>query len=267
MDLTNKKPALESFEKLLIIMDELREQCPWDKKQTIETLRQLTIEETFELADAISQKNTAEIKNELGDILLHIVFYARMGSETNDFDIKGVIDGICEKLIRRHPHIYGDVTADTEEQVKQNWEQIKLTEGKGKDKTTVLGGVPSSLPSLVKAYRIQEKASAVGFDWKEKAPVWGKVQEELQEFKDETDHPNPSKERMEDEFGDLLFSLVNFARFEGLNPDNALDKTNQKFIRRFNFLEAEAKKAGKDLSSMTLAEMDEYWNLAKANKL
>jgi len=249
---------LKAFERLLIIMDELREQCPWDKKQTFESLRHLTIEETYELADAILDKDMNSIKKELGDVLLHIVFYARMGSETNHFNIADVINSLCDKLIHRHPHIYGDVKVDNEEQVKENWEKLKLKEGT----KSVLAGVPASLPSLVKASRIQEKARAVGFDWEKPEQVWEKVQEELDEFKHEVD-TNAPHEKMEAEFGDVLFSLINYARFHNINPEDALERTNKKFIKRFQYLEAEALKAGKELSDMTLAEMDVYWNKAK----
>jgi XTP/dITP diphosphohydrolase len=249
---------LKAFERLLIIMDELREQCPWDKKQTIESLRHLTIEETYELADAILDKDMPNIKKELGDVLLHIVFYARIASETNEFNIADVINALCDKLIHRHPHIYGDVKVENEQQVKENWEKLKLKEGN----TSVLAGVPKSLPSLVKASRIQEKARAVGFDWENADQVWEKVQEELAEFKHEIDS-NSSKEKMEDEFGDVLFSLINYARFKDINPEDALERTNKKFIKRFQYLEAEASKAGKQLSDMTLAEMDVHWNKAK----
>jgi XTP/dITP diphosphohydrolase len=249
---------LKAFERLLIIMDELREKCPWDKKQTIESIRHLTIEETYELSDAILDKDLKNIKKELGDILLHIVFYARIASETNEFDIKDVIDSLCEKLIHRHPHIYGDVKVENEEQVKENWEKLKLKEGN----KSVLGGVPKSLPSLIKASRIQEKARAVGFDWEKPEQVWEKVQEEITELKHEID-TNASKEKIENEFGDVLFSLINYARFMDINPEDALEKTNRKFIKRFQYLETEAAKAGKQLSEMTLAEMDVYWNKAK----
>ncbi|QHT69352.1 nucleoside triphosphate pyrophosphohydrolase [Rhodocytophaga rosea] len=251
---------LQAFDRLLTIMDELREQCPWDKKQTIESLRHLTIEETYELSDSIMDGNLPEVKKELGDLALHIVFYARIASETGQFDIADVLNGICEKLISRHPHIYGDVKADTEEKVKQNWEQLKLKEGN----KSVLGGVPVSLPALVKAMRIQEKARSAGFDWEEKSQVWEKVEEEMQEFQQafaNESHLQP--EEAEKEFGDLLFSLVNYARFVNINPETALERTNKKFIKRFNYLEAEAKKAGKNLQNMTLAEMDVYWEEAK----
>lgn len=249
---------LKAFERLLIIMDELREQCPWDKKQTIDSLRHLTIEETYELADAIIEKDMPNIKKELGDVLLHIVFYARIASETNEFNIADVINSLCDKLIHRHPHIYGDVKVENEEQVKQNWEKLKLKEGN----KSVLGGVPKSLPALVKASRIQEKARAVGFDWDNQQQVWKKVEEELSEFKHEIDN-KAKHEKIEDEFGDVLFSLINYARFVGINPEDALERTNKKFIKRFQYLEAEAGKSGKQLSDMTLAEMDVYWNKAK----
>jgi XTP/dITP diphosphohydrolase len=252
---------LKAFERLLTIMDELREKCPWDKKQTMESLRHLTIEETYELCDAILEKETDKIKKELGDILLHIVFYARIASETNDFNIADVINSLCEKLIHRHPHIYGDVKVENEEQVKENWEKLKLKEGN----KSVLSGVPLSLPSLVKASRIQEKARAVGFDWEKPEQVWEKVQEELNEFKAEVES-KADKERIESEFGDVLFSLINYARFMDINPEDALEKTNKKFIKRFQFLESEAEKAGRQLSDMTLAEMDEYWEKAKKLK-
>jgi XTP/dITP diphosphohydrolase len=248
----------EAFLRLLKIMDELREKCPWDKKQTMESLRHLTIEECYELTDAILEGKDDAIKKELGDILLHIVFYARIGSEKKAFDIESVITSLCEKLIHRHPHIYGDVKVADEEEVKQNWEKLKLKEGP----RSVLDGVPVSLPSMVKATRIQDKAKAVGFDWENKNQVWEKVEEELHELKAEIDS-NEAHEKIESEFGDLMFSLINYARFIGVNPEDALEKTNKKFIKRFQYLESEAKKEGKDLSEMTLAEMDEYWNRAK----
>lgn len=244
-------------------MDELRAQCPWDKKQTTESLRHLTIEETFELSDAILEGDPDEIKKELGDILLHIVFYAKIGSEEGNFDITTMIDSLCEKLIRRHPHIYGDAIAEDEETVKQNWEKIKLSE---KGNVSVLGGVPKSLPALIKAMRIQEKARGVGFDWEEKQQVWEKVEEEMQEFKDEFNADSEAeidKEKATAEFGDLLFSLINYARFIEINPEEALERTNLKFIKRFRYLENSAKESGKSLSEMTLAEMDVYWNEAK----
>lgn len=251
-----------AFLRLLTVLDTLRTQCPWDKKQTMETLRHLTIEETYELSDAILEGDMQEIKKELGDLMMHLVFYARIGSETNDFNITDVLNGVCDKLINRHPHIYGDVEVSNEEDVKRNWEQIKLKEGN----KSVLGGVPSGLPALVKASRIQEKARGVGFDWDKKEQVWAKVEEELQEFKDEfniAENEDINKEKAEGEFGDLLFSLVNYARFIDINPENALEKTNKKFIKRFQFLESKAKENGKALQDMTLAEMDVYWNEAK----
>jgi XTP/dITP diphosphohydrolase len=260
----SREDMLRAFDRTLTIMDELRQQCPWDKKQTLESLRYLTIEETFELSDAILEKNTTDIKKELGDLMLHIVFYAKIASETDDFDIADVLNALCDKLIVRHPHIYGDVTAENEEQVKRNWEQIKMKE-KGGNKT-VLSGVPKSLPALVKAMRIQEKARSAGFDWEEKTQVWEEVEEELNEFKTEFNVAEGKvidKERAEKEFGDLLFSLINYARFLDINPEDALEKTNKKFIRRFTYLEVESKKDGKELGKMTLAEMDAYWEKAK----
>jgi XTP/dITP diphosphohydrolase len=248
---------LQAFERLLNIMDELREQCPWDKKQTIQSLRHLTIEETYELADAIIKGEIQEVKKELGDILLHVVFYARIASETNDFDISDVINFLCEKLISRHPHIYGDVKAETEEQVKENWEKLKLKEGN----KSVLGGVPVSLPALIKASRIQDKAKAVGFDWENKEQVWFKVEEEITELNEAIEINN--REKIEEEFGDLIFAMVNYARFIGINPEDALEKTNIKFIKRFQYIEDQAKQSGKKLEDMTLKEMDAYWNEAK----
>ncbi|MEN8839141.1 MAG: nucleoside triphosphate pyrophosphohydrolase [Flavobacteriales bacterium] len=247
---------LQAFERLLNIMDDLREKCPWDKKQTIQTLRHLTIEETYELADAILDENMNDIKEEIGDIMLHMVFYSKIASETNDFDIADSLNAVCDKLVERHPHIYGDVVAETEEEVKQNWEKIKLKSGK----KSVLEGVPKSLPALVKASRIQEKARGIGFDWDSKDQVWEKVQEEIEELKVEIDSDSS---KIEDEFGDVLFSLINYARFIGVNPENALEKTNKKFIKRFQFLEIESKKDGKELSEMSLEEMDLYWERAK----
>jgi XTP/dITP diphosphohydrolase len=247
-----------AFERLLIIMDELREQCPWDKKQTLESLRHLTIEEVYELGDAILDHDMDEIKKELGDVMLHMVFYARIASETQHFDIADVLHSICEKLISRHPHIYGDVTVKDEEEVKANWEKLKLKEGK----KSVLEGVPRSLPAMVKAQRIQDKARGVGFDWDNEHQVWEKVQEELAEFKAEADKSD-NHEKIEDEFGDVLFSLINYARFKGINPEDALERTNKKFIKRFQYLETESKKDGKVMGQMTLEEMDEYWNRAK----
>ena len=248
---------MAAFDRLLTIMDELREQCPWDKKQTMETLRHLTIEETYELGDAILDNDLEEVKKELGDILLHLVFYAKIGSETQDFDIADVANGICEKLINRHPHIYGDVKVENEDDVKQNWENIKLKEGK----TSVLEGVPNGLPSLVKANRIQDKVSGVGFDWEKPEQVFEKLKEELGEFQEEVEANDTDK--MESEFGDVLFSMVNYARFLKINPENALERTNKKFIKRFQYLEAKAKELGKSMSDMTLAEMDVFWEEAK----
>ena len=258
--LPRRAAQLQAFDRLLTIMDELRERCPWDRKQTMDSLRHLTIEETYELSDSILENDLPEVKKELGDLLLHIVFYAKIASETQVFDIGGVLDAVCEKLISRHPHIYGDVKADNEQQVKQNWEQLKLKEGN----KTVLGGVPVSLPALVKAMRIQEKARSAGFDWEEKQQVWAKVEEEMQEFKEEFNGEKAfSAQAAEQEFGDLLFSLVNYARFVDINPETALERTNRKFIRRFNYLEAEANKLGKSLQDMTLTEMDVFWEAAK----
>ena len=255
--MTNRTNQLQAFDRLLTIMDELREQCPWDQKQTMESLRPLTIEETYELGDAILDQDLQEVKNELGDLLLHIVFYAKIGSETKDFDISDVINSICEKLIHRHPHIYSDVVVKDETEVKQNWENLKLKEGK----TSVLQGVPKSLPALVKASRIQEKVAGVGFDWEEPNQFWEKVEEELAEFKAEVENKNQAA--IEDEFGDVLFSLINYARFLDINPENALERTNKKFIKRFQYLERKAKSLQKSLSEMTLAEMDVYWEEAK----
>ncbi len=255
-------PRATAFLRLLQIMDELREQCPWDKKQTMETLRPLTIEETYELGDAILNNDLQEVKNELGDLILHMVFYARIGREEGAFDITDVLNGICEKLINRHPHIYGDVKVQDEEEVKSNWEKIKLAE-KGKTGSgikSVLEGVPRGLPSMVKAIRIQDKARGVGFDWENKEQVWEKVNEELAELKYEVDMDSSRKAG---ELGDVLFSIVNYARFLGVDPDEALERTNRKFISRFQFLENEARREGKILGEMTLAEMDVYWNKAK----
>lgn len=254
----NARPEqLKALERLLNIMDELREQCPWDKKQTMQTLRHLTIEETYELGDAILDNDLDEVKKELGDLLLHIVFYAKIGSETQDFDIADVANGICEKLINRHPHIYGDVKVQDEEEVKQNWESIKLKEGK----KSVLEGVPNSLPALVKANRIQEKVAGVGFDWEHPEQVFEKLKEELAELQHEVKQNDMDK--MESEFGDVLFSMVNYARFLKINPENALERTNKKFIKRFQYLEGKAKESGKTLREMTLAEMDIFWEEAK----
>jgi len=255
--MTNKKTQLEAFDRLLTIMDELREQCPWDKKQTMETLRPLTIEETYELGDAILNADLNEVKGELGDLLLHIVFYSKIGSETNDFDITDVINTICKKLIHRHPHVYGDVIIKNEIEVKHNWENLKLKEGKN----SVLEGVPHSLPALVKASRIQEKVAGVGFDWKHTDQVWNKIEEEIKELKEEI--LNMNQNAIEDEFGDVLFSLINYARFLNVNPENALERTNKKFIKRFQYLEKKANQNQKSLSEMTLAEMGIYWDEAK----
>ena len=250
---------LSAFDRLLTIMDELREQCPWDKKQTLQSLRHLTIEETYELGDAILDNDLQEVKKELGDLLLHIVFYAKIGSETDDFDIADVLNTVCEKLIHRHPHIYGDITVKDEEEVKRNWEKLKLKEGN----KSVLEGVPKSLPALVKASRIQEKVAGVGFDWEESQQVWEKVSEELQEFQDEVKSGN--QDEMEAEFGDVLFSLINYAKHLNINAENALERTNKKFINRFQYLEQKAKELGKELADMTLKEMDVYWDEAKAH--
>jgi XTP/dITP diphosphohydrolase len=252
---------LAAFQRLLIIMDDLREKCPWDRKQTMQSLRHLTIEEVYELADAILEDQRSEIKKELGDILLHIVFYARIASETNEFDITSVIHSLCDKLVHRHPHIYGDVTVADEAEVSRNWEKLKLKEGK----TSVLEGVPVSLPALVKSIRVQEKARAAGFDWEVKEQVWEKVKEELEEFKREEDAGDQQK--MEQEFGDVMFALVNYARFRNINPEEALEKTNKKFIRRFRYMEDRVNEDGKKLSEMDLPEMDKYWDEAKAKGL
>jgi XTP/dITP diphosphohydrolase len=254
----NRELQLKTFDRLLTIMDQLREQCPWDKKQTMQTLRHLTIEETYELGDAILENDLTEVKNELGDLLLHIVFYAKIGSETGDFDIAEVCNAICEKLINRHPHIYADVKVKDEEEVKQNWENLKLKEGK----KSVLEGVPNGLPALVKANRIQDKVAGVGFDWEKPEQVFEKVQEELAELQEEIKIGNPS--RMEAEFGDVLFSMINYARFLKVDPENALERTNKKFINRFQYLESKAKEAGKALKEMTLEEMDVFWEEAKS---
>ena len=255
--MNTREQQLEAFNRLLDIMDDLREKCPWDQKQTFESLRHLTIEETYELGDAILDNNLEEIKKELGDLLLHIVFYAKIGSEFQNFDMADVANTICEKLIYRHPHIYGDVHVENEEQVKQNWEKLKLKEGK----KSVLEGVPKSLPALVKASRIQDKVKGVGFDWEEPHQVWQKVQEELSELQEEVKANN--QEKIESEFGDVLFSMINYARFLNVNPEDALERTNKKFIKRFMYLESKATQLGKNLSDMTLAEMDVFWEEAK----
>ncbi len=255
--MNNRKDQLLAFDRLLTIMDELREQCPWDKKQTMESLRHLTIEEVYELGDAILENDPVEIKKELGDILLHIVFYAKIGSEQKNFDIADVTNSICEKLIDRHPHIYGDVKVANEEEVKQNWEKLKLKEGK----KSVLEGVPASLPSLVKAIRIQEKVAGVGFDWEEPEQVFEKLKEELEELQHEIDVQD--KDKMEAEFGDVLFSMINYARFLNINPENALERTNKKFIKRFQYLESKAQERNTPLRDMSLSEMDIFWEEAK----
>ena len=275
--MSSREEQLKAFGRLLDIMDDLREKCPWDRKQTFDSLRQNTIEETFELATAISRHDMNEISKELGDVLLHVVFYAKMGSETGDFDIADVCNRLCDKLIFRHPHVYGtnsqELTANSPDEVSHLWEQVKLKE-KGGNKT-VLGGIPDSLPSLVKAYRIQDKVANVGFDWEKKEDVWAKVKEEIAEFEEELrkndtmsaslngDAAKPLNDGMTEEFGDLLFAMINAARLYKIRPDNALEQTNLKFIRRFNYLEAKAKEQGRDLKDMTLAEMDALWNEAK----
>lgn len=252
---------LAAFKRLLDIMDELREKCPWDRKQTLESLRHLTLEETYELSDAIMKNDLDGIRKELGDLMLHIVFYAKIGSEKNAFDMRSVLESITEKLVLRHPHIYGDVQVSSAEEVRDNWEKIKMSEGR----ESALEGVPHSLPALVKAYRIQEKASGVGFDWEKPEQVWEKVLEEMRELRAEiavcTD--DSDREKLELEFGDLLFALVNYSRFLGINPEDALEKTNRKFIRRFQYLESNARKIGKKLHQMSLDEMDVFWNEAK----
>ncbi|NRD23898.1 nucleoside triphosphate pyrophosphohydrolase [Winogradskyella litoriviva] len=255
--MSDKTAQLKAFERLLIIMDELREQCPWDKKQTMTSLRHLTIEEVYELGDAILDNDLEEVKKELGDVLLHIIFYSKIGSETNDFDITDVCNSICDKLIDRHPHIYGDVVVKDEEEVKRNWEQLKLKEGK----TSVLEGVPKSLPAMVKASRIQEKVAGVGFDWEKPEQVFAKVEEELAELKVEIAKGN--QDNIESEFGDVIFSMINYARFLKVNPENALERTNKKFIKRFQYLESKAKDLDKSLKDMTLSEMDVFWEEAK----
>ena len=249
--------AQQAFQRLLTIMDELREQCPWDKKQTIDTLRPLTIEEMYELTDAIMDKDWMGIKEELGDVLLHVAFYAKIGAEQEQFTMEEVLNGICDKLVSRHPHIYADVKVRDEEDVKKNWEQLKMKEGK----TSVLGGVPKSLSALIKASRIQEKAAKIGFDWPDVKPVWGKVEEEISELKEAVGLQDQAS--IEDELGDVLFSLVNYARFVGVDPDTALENTNRKFIRRFQYMEKVAAEKGLQLNTMQLAQMDELWNEAK----
>lgn len=254
----DKSVQLKAFERLLLIMDELREQCPWDKKQTLESLRHLTIEEVYELGDAILDNDLEEVKKELGDVLLHIVFYSKIGSETNSFDIADVCHSICDKLVDRHPHIYGNVIVKDEDEVKRNWEQLKLKEGK----SSVLEGVPKSLPAMVKANRIQDKVSGVGFDWEHPEQVFEKVEEELSELKVEIAKGDINA--IENEFGDVLFSMINYARFLNVNPENALERTNKKFIKRFQYLESKAKELDKSLKDMTLSEMDVFWEEAKS---
>jgi XTP/dITP diphosphohydrolase len=255
--MNTRQTQLAAFGRLLDIMDDLREKCPWDKKQTMQTLRHLTIEETYELTDAILDNDLEEVKNELGDLMLHLVFYAKIGSETKDFDIADVCTEICEKLIHRHPHIYSDTVVKDEEEVKQNWEKLKLKEGR----SSVLEGVPKSLPALIKASRIQEKVKGVGFDWDEPHQVWDKVQEELEELQVEVN--SGDQDKIESEFGDVLFSMINYARFLNVNPEDALERTNKKFIKRFQYLESKAGELGKPLMDMTLAEMDIFWEEAK----
>jgi XTP/dITP diphosphohydrolase len=259
--MNSREQQLQAIGRLLDIMDELRSKCPWDKKQTFQSLRYLTIEETYELGDAVLNNDLEEIKRELGDLLLHIVFYAKIGSETNDFDMADVANSISEKLIHRHPHIYSDVEVEDDEDVKKNWEKLKLKEGKN----SVLEGVPKSLPSIVKANRIQDKVAGVGFDWEKPEQVWEKVQEELNELNSEIEKGRENIDKIESEFGDVLFSMINYARFINVNPENALERTNKKFINRFQYLEKEAKKIGKTLHEMSLAEMDVFWNEAKKN--
>jgi len=261
-NVTKMDEKLQEFKRLLEIMDELREKCPWDKQQTFESIRPLTIEETYELAEAIMNKNLQEIKKELGDLLLHIVFYSKIGSEFGEFDIADVLKAINEKLIYRHPHVFSDISADNSKVVEQNWEQLKLKEKDGNK--SILAGIPSALPALVKSHRIQDKARSAGFDWTEKEQVWDKVSEEIGELKDEI--KNMNEDKMEQEFGDVLFSLVNAARLYGINPENALERTNQKFIKRFNYLEKRVKETNQNLLEMSLAEMDVFWEEAKKSE-
>ena len=261
-----RKEKLEAFDRLLTIMDELRLNCPWDKKQTLESIRHLTIEETYELSDAILTENLEEVKKEIGDLMLHMVFYSKIADEQKAFDIGDALNAISDKLVHRHPHIYSDVEANDEEAVKANWEKIKLKE---KGNTSVLGGVPTSLPALVKAIRIQDKARGIGFDWEKKEQVWEKVEEEMQQFKAEfnvAENKVVDKKKALGEFGDLLFSLVNYSRFIDIDPEEALERTNLKFIKRFQYLETESKKDGKSIGEMTLEEMDHYWEKAKSLK-
>jgi XTP/dITP diphosphohydrolase len=261
-----RKEKLEAFDRLLTIMDELRLNCPWDKKQTLESIRHLTIEETYELSDAILTENLEEVKKEIGDLMLHMVFYSKIADEQKAFDIGDALNAISDKLVHRHPHIYSDVEANDEEAVKANWEKIKLKE---KGNKSVLGGVPTSLPALVKAIRIQDKARGIGFDWEKKEQVWEKVEEEMQEFKAEfnvAENEAIDKKKALGEFGDLLFSLVNYSRFIDIDPEEALERTNLKFIKRFQYLEVESKKDGKSIGEMSLEEMDHYWEKAKSLK-
>ena len=265
--MSRRQEQLKAFERLLDIMDDLREKCPWDRKQTFDSLRQNTIEETYELATAISRHDMTEISKELGDVLLHVIFYAKMGSETGEFDIADVCNRLCDKLVFRHPHVYGEAAAQNAEEVSHLWEQVKLKE-KGGNKT-VLGGIPDSLPSLVKAYRIQDKVANVGFDWEKREDVWAKVKEEIAEFEEELTSERMDEltnERISEEFGDLMFALINAARLYNIKPDNALEQTNLKFIRRFNHVESKAKEQGKELKEMTLAEMDALWDEAKKSE-
>lgn len=266
-DINIQDSRLRAFKRLLDIMDDLREKCPWDQKQTMESLRHLTIEEVYELSDAILEDDRQEIKKELGDVMLHLVFYAKIGSEKNDFTITEVLNSICEKLIVRHPHIYGDVNVADAEEVSRNWELIKLKEKENKNKT-VLGGVPNSLPALVKALRIQEKSAGVGFEWDNKEDVYKKVEEELEELKIEVianDAGTDNIEKIEDEFGDVMFSMINYARFLKINPADALERTNKKFIKRFNGMEQKMKDSGKSFEGLSLEEMDEFWEESKKN--
>lgn len=263
MKMSTREEKMEAFGRLLDVMDELREKCPWDRKQTNESLRSNTIEETYELCDALIRGDNSDIEKELGDLLLHIVFYAKIAEEKQIFDMKGVCDTLCKKLVFRHPHVFGNEEAETAGQVEQSWEQIKLKERGGNK--TVLEGVPAALPSVVKAHRIQDKARNVGFDWAQREQVWDKVNEEFNELKNEIDHMDNDK--MEAEFGDLFFSMINAARLYKITPDNALERTNQKFIRRFNYLEDKIKERGESLKDVSLEEMDRIWNEAKANGL
>ena len=263
MDDPKRQEKLDAFDRLLTIMDDLREKCPWDQKQTMESLRHLTIEETYELADAILENDMDEVKKELGDLMLHNVFYAKIGSEKGAFDIASVLHQVCDKLVARHPHIYGDVEANDEKTVKENWEKIKLKE---KGNKSVLGGVPKALPALVKAIRIQDKARGVGFDWENREQVWNKVREEMKELHEEVEHTEYDEKQITNELGDLLFSIVNYARFLNIDPEEALERTNKKFIKRFQYIETESRKDGKTLADMSLSEMDDYWEKSKQLK-